>query len=79
MAIQSVCGVSVVKDYYKYSKFNVLEIANKFNAKTIEGAPLNAKKADQDKVEEKVETKAEKSEERPVEKTVEDESGLKLL
>ena len=26
---QSVCGVSIVKDYYKLQKFNVMEIANK--------------------------------------------------
>lgn len=35
-AMQSVCGVSIVRDYYKYSKFNVLELANKFNAQGIE-------------------------------------------
>lgn len=28
---QSVCGVSIVKDYYKLQKFNVMEIANKKN------------------------------------------------
>jgi len=28
---QSVCGVSIVKDYYKSQKFNVMEIANKKN------------------------------------------------
>ncbi|TEB24702.1 hypothetical protein FA13DRAFT_1638326 [Coprinellus micaceus] len=33
---KSVCGVSIVRDYYKYSKFNVLELANKFNAQGIE-------------------------------------------
>ncbi|KAJ3533100.1 hypothetical protein NMY22_g7472 [Coprinellus aureogranulatus] len=36
---KSVCGVSIVRDYYKYSKFNVLEMANKFNAKTIAQEP----------------------------------------
>ncbi|EAU81933.1 hypothetical protein CC1G_06144 [Coprinopsis cinerea okayama7 len=25
---KSICGVSIVKDYYKFSKFNVLELAN---------------------------------------------------
>ncbi len=28
---QSVCGISVVKDYYKLQKFNVMEIANTKN------------------------------------------------
>jgi tRNA acetyltransferase TAN1 len=28
---QSVCGVSIVKDYYKLQKFNVMEIASKKN------------------------------------------------
>lgn len=30
---QSVCGVSVVKDYYKLQKFNVMEVANAKNLK----------------------------------------------
>ena len=29
--VQSVCGISVVKDYYKLQKFNVMEIANAKN------------------------------------------------
>ncbi|RXW16571.1 hypothetical protein EST38_g9284 [Candolleomyces aberdarensis] len=29
---KSVCGVSIVRDYYKLAKFNVLELANKTNA-----------------------------------------------
>lgn len=28
---QSVCGISVVKDYYELQKFNVMEIANSKN------------------------------------------------
>jgi tRNA acetyltransferase TAN1 len=28
---QSVCGVSIVKDYYAHQKFNVMEIANTKN------------------------------------------------
>lgn len=31
--VQSVCGISVVKDYYKLQKFNVMEIANAKNLK----------------------------------------------
>ncbi|PCH42476.1 hypothetical protein WOLCODRAFT_102214 [Wolfiporia cocos MD-104 SS10] len=33
---KSVCGLSVVKDYYKLQKFNVMEIANSTNAKVDE-------------------------------------------
>lgn len=32
---KSVCGVSIVRDYYKYSKFNVLELANKVNSDKV--------------------------------------------
>lgn len=28
---QSVCGISVVKNYYKFQKFNIMEIANARN------------------------------------------------
>lgn len=30
-AYQSVCGISVVEDYYRFKKFNILEIANERN------------------------------------------------
>jgi len=29
--LQSVCGVSIVEDYYRFQKFNVAEIASKKN------------------------------------------------
>ena len=37
MVAQSVCGISVVKDYYKLQKFNVMEIATVKNLRD-EGA-----------------------------------------
>lgn len=30
-AYQSVCGISVVEDYYRFKKFNILEVANERN------------------------------------------------
>lgn len=32
-----------MKDYYKYSKFNVLELANKFNSQKIAAEPEQKK------------------------------------
>ena len=29
--VQSVCGISIVKDYYNLEKFNVMVLANKTN------------------------------------------------
>ncbi|KAF6758298.1 hypothetical protein DFP72DRAFT_191565 [Ephemerocybe angulata] len=40
---KSVCGVSIVHDYYKYAKFNVLELSNKVNAQKIASEPDSIK------------------------------------
>ncbi|KAH6919274.1 hypothetical protein BKA70DRAFT_1459412 [Coprinopsis sp. MPI-PUGE-AT-0042] len=40
---KSVCGISVVRDYYKYSKFNVVELANAKKREDADAAEATAK------------------------------------
>jgi hypothetical protein len=39
---QSICGISIVRDYYKREKFNVIELAQKTGA-SIRGEETNEK------------------------------------